>query len=63
MCFVVCSDAGGINTKDYDLVDQDGLPTDATQGGWIVLAAERLPVRNRLFNIRLGCNLVIFSIT
>ena len=44
MCFVVCSDAGGINTKDYDLVDQDGLPADATQGGWIVLAAERLPV-------------------
>ena len=22
-----------------------------------------LPIRNRLFNIRLGCNLVIFSIT
>ena len=44
MCFVVCSDAGGINTKEYELVDQDGLPTDATQGGWIVLAAEKLPV-------------------
>ena len=44
MCFIVCSDAGGINTNGYELLDSDNLPTDATQGGWIVLAAEKLPV-------------------
>ena len=44
MCFIVCSDAGGINTNGYDLVDSDDLPTDATQGGWLVLTAEKLPV-------------------
>jgi hypothetical protein len=43
MCFIVCSDAGGINTKGLELQDEDGLPTDATQGAWIVLTAERLP--------------------
>ena len=43
MCFVVCSDAGGINTKDMELTDSEGLPTDATQGAWMVLAAEALP--------------------
>ena len=47
MVFIVCSDAGGINTKHHDLTDEDGLPTDATQGGWIVLTAERLPEGNR----------------
>ena len=44
MCFIVCSDAGGINTKGADLVDSEGFPTDATQGAWMVLAAERLPI-------------------
>ena len=43
MCFIVCSDAGGINVKNCDLVDSDGLPSDATQGAWMVLTAERLP--------------------
>ena len=43
MVFIVCSDAGGINTKGLDLEDEEGLPTDATQGAWLVLAAERLP--------------------
>ena len=43
MCFIVCSDAGGINSKGVDLVDSDGLPSDATQGAWLVLAAEKLP--------------------
>ena len=43
MVFVVCSDAGGINTKGIELEDEDGLPTDATQGAWLVMAAEKLP--------------------
>ena len=47
MVFIVCSDAGGINTKHHELVDELGLPTDATQGSWMVLTAERLPEGNR----------------
>ena len=47
MVFVVCSDAGGVNTKNHDLVDELGLPSDATQGSWMVLTAERLPEGNR----------------
>ena len=47
VCFVVCSDAGGINMKGVDQVDHEGLPLDATQGAWMVLAAERLPEGNR----------------
>ncbi|CAE7563252.1 GIP, partial [Symbiodinium sp. CCMP2456] len=43
MSFLAISDAGGINTKDEE-VDSEGLPADATQGAWIVLAAESLPV-------------------
>ena len=43
MSFLAISDAGGINTKDEE-VDHEGLPADATQGAWIVLAAESLPV-------------------
>eukprot|EP00435_Cladocopium_sp_Y103_P028637 s478_g7.t1 len=43
MCFIVCSDAGGINMKGLDAVDSEGLPTDATQGAWMVMAAARLP--------------------
>jgi len=43
MAFIVCSDAGGINTKGSEMVDEEGLPTDSTQGAWIVLAAEKLP--------------------
>ena len=44
MCFIVCSDAGGINTRGPELVDEEGLPADATQGAWLVLSAEKLPV-------------------
>ncbi len=47
MVFVVCSDAGGINTKHHDLQDEQGLPTDATQGSWMVLTAEALPEGNK----------------
>ncbi len=47
MVFVVCSDAGGINTKHHDLTDDQGLPTDATQGSWMVLTAEALPEGNK----------------
>ena len=43
MCFVVCSDAGGINVKNTPLEDAEGLPSDATQGAWMVLATEKLP--------------------
>ena len=43
MAFIVCSDAGGINTKGSEMVDEEGLPTDSTQGAWIVLAAKKLP--------------------
>ena len=39
-------DAGGVNTKEA-LLDGDGLPTDATQGAWLVLTAEALPERDR----------------
>ena len=43
MAFIAVSDAGGINTKQ-DETDEIGLPTDATQQAWMVLAAEALPV-------------------
>ena len=43
MAFVAVSDAGGIGSRPED-VDDVGLPTDATQGAWMVLAAEALPV-------------------
>ena len=43
MSFLAISDAGGINTKEEE-VDAEGLPADATQGAWIVLASETLPV-------------------
>eukprot|EP00913_Durusdinium_trenchii_P008595 g8070.t1 len=47
MCFIACSDAGGINVQGTDQLDEDGLPQDATQGAWMVLAAERLPEGKR----------------
>ena len=43
MAFVVITDAGGITTRAGE-VDDLGLPTDATQGAWAVIAAEHLPV-------------------
>ena len=42
MVFLSISDAGGVNTKE-ELLDDAGLPTDATQGAWMVLTAEALP--------------------
>lgn len=42
MCFTVFSDAGGINTKHQE-EDEHGLPTDSTQGAWMVVACARLP--------------------
>ncbi|CAE7735919.1 unnamed protein product [Symbiodinium sp. CCMP2592] len=46
MAFVAVSDAGGVNTKET-LLDDEGLPTDATQGAWLVLTAEALPEGDR----------------
>ena len=43
MCFVVCSDAGGINMKGTEQLDSEGLPSDSTQGAWMVLATAQLP--------------------
>ena len=43
MVFIVCSDAGGISMKANYSLDEEGLPTDATQGAWMVLTAEKLP--------------------
>ena len=43
MCYIVCTDAGGVNFKAVEMEDAEGLPTDATQGAWIVLSAEKLP--------------------
>ena len=43
MTFIAISDAGGINTKAEEL-DEQGMPADSTQGAWMVLAAEALPV-------------------
>lgn len=48
MCFIVCSDAGGINVKGNDQMDEDGLPCDATQGAWMVLTAEKLPEHGQM---------------
>ena len=42
MCFMMVSDAGGVNTKEACL-DEDGLPADATQGAWMVLTCAKLP--------------------
>ena len=46
MAFVIVSDAGGIGAK-HETTDHEGLPSDATQGAWLVLAAETLPVGGR----------------
>ena len=45
MAFLAVSDAGGTGSK-YDTLDQDGLPSDNTQGAWMVLTAGALPVGN-----------------
>ena len=42
LSFVVGSDAGGVGPLP-DEVDDDHLPSDGTQGAWMVLAAERIP--------------------
>ena len=46
MVFLAVSDAGGINSKGEEL-DEIGLPSDNTQGAWMVLAAEALPIGER----------------
>ena len=46
LAFVAISDAGGIGTK-HESVDELGLPSDSTQGAWMVLASEGLPVGNQ----------------
>ena len=43
MAFIVISDAGGISMKGATITDSEGLPADATQGAWMVLASEGLP--------------------
>ena len=43
MVFLAVSDAGGINSKAEE-IDELGLPSDSTQGAWMVLAAEALPL-------------------
>ena len=43
MVFISISDAGGITVRDGE-VDDEGLPTDSTQGAWAVFTAERHPV-------------------
>ena len=42
MAFIVGSDAGGVGSLPQSC-EGDGLPSDGTQGAWLVLAAERLP--------------------
>ncbi|CAE7223309.1 unnamed protein product [Symbiodinium sp. KB8] len=44
--FIAVSDAGGVGVK-HEIVDEDGLPTDHTQGAWLVLIAEELPLGKR----------------
>ena len=39
MVFLMISDAGGVNTKQ-ELIDDEGLPADTTQGAWVVLTAD-----------------------
>ena len=46
MAFIAVSDAGGVGQK-YDSLDEEGLPTDGTQGAWMVMAAECLPIGNQ----------------
>lgn len=43
MSFMVCSDAGGVNSKE-EAVDEIGLPSDATQGAWMVMTCEKMPI-------------------
>ena len=42
LSFIVGSDAGGVGSLP-DEVDDDHLPSDGTQGAWMVLVAERIP--------------------
>ena len=46
MAFLAVSDAGGTGSK-FESTDEDGLPSDGTQGAWMVLAANSLPVGNQ----------------
>ena len=46
LTFVMVSDAGGVKAH-ADSVDEGGLPSDTTQGAWMVLVAESLPKDDR----------------
>ncbi|CAE7324282.1 RE1, partial [Symbiodinium necroappetens] len=43
MVFISVSDAGGVTVREGE-TDEEGLPTDATQGAWAVFTAEGHPV-------------------
>ena len=43
MSFIVVSDAGGVSMNGATAIDDIGLPSDATQGAFMVLAAESVP--------------------
>lgn len=47
MSFIVVSDAGGVSMNGATTTDSIGLPSDATQGAFMVLAAESLPTDGR----------------
>ena len=47
MSFIVVSDAGGVSMNGATTTDSAGLPSDATQGAFMVLAAESLPTDGR----------------
>ena len=42
LAYVAISDAGGVGMK-HTSEDEEGLPTDHTQGAWIIMATETLP--------------------
>eukprot|EP00439_Symbiodinium_sp_Y106_P067741 s4909_g11.t1 len=44
--FIAISDAGGVGMK-HEIMDKEGLPSDHTQGAWLVLIAEELPLGKR----------------
>ena len=43
LAYVAISDAGGVGMK-HTSEDDEGLPTDHTQGAWIIMATETLPI-------------------
>lgn len=47
MTFIVVSDAGGVSMNGATTTDSTGLPSDATQGAFMVLTAESVPTNGR----------------